>query len=393
MVASTNRLSPLAFDRLDDFVQKSLGNVFPAMQLAVFHRGACVLNVSWKATVTTLFDLASVSKLFTVTAFLAQVSDSNIGLDDPLVTVIPEFGNLRVIGETQNPHTEAMFPLAEDALGEAVYPGQVTFRHLLTHTSGLAPWRNIFRVAGPVPPADGVDVVSRQERWQNALREICAYPFVDRIGRQVHYSDLGLMLLGEAVARLDGQSLEAVIRKRITVPLGLQSIQYNPLQHGAAREGIAPTEDDTRWRKRRCWGEVHDENACSLGGIAGHAGLFGTALDVARFGQAWLEKSDALGVDPQLMRSAIQEQASGNGHRRGLGWMLKHGASPACGDQFGARSYGHNGYTGTSLWIDPDASLVVACLTNRVYFGRDDSGISEFRPRLHNLIHELVKPQ
>jgi CubicO group peptidase (beta-lactamase class C family) len=268
-----------------------------------------------------------------------------------------------------------------------VDPAQVTFRHLLTHTSGLAPWRNIFRVAGPIPPPPGeVDSVLRADRWQNALRAICAYPFVDRIGRHIHYSDLGLMLLGEAVARMDGDLLENVILRRITAPLGLDSIQYNP----APENDIASTEDDTRWRKRRCRGEVHDENACSIGGIAGHAGLFGTAYDVARFGQAWLDESNRLGIDAKLMKTAKREQVSSRETRRGLGWMLKQPQNPSCGNRFSDDSFGHNGYTGTSLWIDPQAGIVVASLTNRVYFGRNDRGILDFRPRLHDLLMELV---
>jgi len=391
MDASTNALSPHDSERLNAFMREFLDEVFPAAQLAIFHQGDCILNASWDASDKTLFDLASVSKLFTVTAFLTQVSESKIALDDPLVKVIPEFAGPRSISETQNPHTEAMFPLAEDVLGEVIDSEQVTFRHLLTHTSGLAPWRNIFRVAGPVPPPpDEADIVIRQERWQNALKAICEYPFVDRIGRQVHYSDLGLMLLGESVARLDGDSLENVIRDRVTAPLNLTSIQYNPLQNGISREKVAPTEDDTRWRKRRCWGEVHDENACSVGGVAGHAGLFGTAFDVARFGQAWLKESQTLSIAPQWMRESKREQVYSNEMRRGLGWMLRTRQKAPCGDIFGEASYGHNGYTGTSLWIDPDSSLIVACLTNRVYFGREETGILNFRPRLHNLLYEMV---
>ena len=393
MTSAINELPQKSFERLHDFVASHLGKVFPAAQLAVFYQGECVLDTSWDATPVTLFDLASLTKLFTTSAFLALVSEKRVSLHDPVVSIIPEFGksNPRSIGMAQNPHTEELFPLVEGISGGIVDVSQVTFQHLLTHTSGLAPWRNIFRISGPVPPPpDEVDAVSRQERWKNALEAICGYPFVDQIARHIHYSDLGLMLLGEATSRLHGDPLKNAIRDRITAPLGLKSIQANPLQHGASRENIASTEDDTRWRKRRCWGEVHDENACSVGGIAGHAGLFGRAYDVARFGQAWLDDADGLSIDPQIMQSAKRDQASSDGLRRGLGWLLKAHQNAPCGDLFGENSYGHNGYTGTSLWIDPDLSLVVACLTNRVYFGRIDKGILNFRPRLHDLLSQLV---
>jgi CubicO group peptidase (beta-lactamase class C family) len=391
MAPLINTLPPKPAAQLQAFFADHLGVVFPAAQLAVFYQGECVLNTSWETSEETLFDLASLTKLFTTSAFLALASEERVALDDPVVNIIPEFGEINSIGYAQNPHTEELFVLAEDALDEKVNVTQVTFRHLLTHTSGLAPWRNIFRVAGPIPPPpDESDPTSPQERWRNALQAICAYPFADRIGGQIHYSDLGLMLLGEAVSRLSSDSLENVIHSRITAPLGLKSIQANPMQHGVNRMNIAPTEDDRRWRKRRCWGEVHDENACSVGGIAGHAGLWGTAYDLARFGKAWLQESSMLSVDPQWMQAAKREQVSSGGMRRGLGWMLKARQNAPCGDLFGDNSYGHNGYTGTSLWIDPDASLVVACLTNRVYFGRDEQGILNFRPLLHDLIYELT---
>ncbi len=380
--------------------------IFSAISLAAVHRGQVRLHASWGwidpdrqrhvATTTALFDLASVTKLFTTTVFLAQVSAGRVRLDDPLVTVIPEFGasGPRPLDGGQDPHSKAHLPTPDAARGQTADPARVTFYHLLTHTSGLAPWRDVFNAAGPAPlPPDQPDPIPRERRWANALDALCHYPFVGQPGEGVvRYSDLGLMLLGEAVCRLNDTlaPLDGVLSQRLFQPLGLSSMTYNPLQHQRQRDLIVPTEDDPGWRQRRCWGEVHDENACGVGGVAGHAGLFGTARDVAALGQAWLERDPRLNIAPDLMQSAIEPHEETGGMRRGLGWMIKAREDASAGDLFSADSYGHTGFTGTSLWIDPQRELVVACLTNRVYRGRAYEGIHPFRRALHDLIARAV---
>jgi CubicO group peptidase (beta-lactamase class C family) len=217
------------------------------------------------------------------------------------------------------------------------------------------------------------------------------YPFVSTPDGIVRYSDIGLMLLGEAVARLHGAGdLEAAIAARVLPTLAPHRIVFNPLQHGIAREKIAPTEDDPTWRKRRVWGEVHDENACGVGGVAGHAGLFATAQAVAAFGQACLDMSARFGLSPALTQEALSLQAESDGQRRGLGFALKAAHDSSAGDHMSMRTFGHTGFTGTSLWIDPDTRLVVALLTNSVYPGRAHGGTHEFRREVHNAIAETV---
>jgi len=322
------------------------------------------------------------------------VSDGLVGLTDPLVKVVPEFGvgGRRPLDGGQDPHSKIQLPTPEAARGQRADPNQVTFWHLLTHTSGLAPWRDVFNAAGAPPsPPDIPDPVSHAERWNRALAALCQYPFVGQPDHVVRYSDLGLLLLGEAIARLDGKpgQLDAVIQERVLQPLGLESLTYNPVRQGRDHYTIAPTENDPTWRQRRCWGEVHDENACGVGGVAGHAGLFGTAADVARFGQFWLEADPRLGITPELIAESKREHAETDGMRRGLGWMLKAPEGASAGDLFSAASYGHTGFTGTSLWIDPQRKLVVACFTNRVYPGREDvEGIHAFRRAVHDLLAE-----
>jgi CubicO group peptidase (beta-lactamase class C family) len=404
-----NTFSPAANARLERVIRAHLGDTFPALALTVIQSGTVRLEAAWgwldpdtrshPTQPDSLFDLASVSKLFTTTAFLSLVSEGRVRLDDPLVRVIPEFGESgpRPLDGGQDPHTRVMFPTPDAMRNQTADPTRVTFYHLLTHTSGLAPWRDVYNAAGPAPlPPTDPDPVRRVERWSRALHALCHYPFVGQPGDHVvRYSDLGLMLLGEATARLHGAPsaarLDEVLRARVFDPLDLASLTYNPLQHGRQRAIIAPTEDDPGWRGRRCWGEVHDENACGVGGIAGHAGLFAKTRDVAAFGQAWLDADPRLKIAPDLRQRAIRELEETDGMRRGLGWLIKAADDSPAGDRFSPDSYGHTGFTGTSLWIDPARALVVACLTNRVYPGRQKPGILVFRRAIHDTLVELIQ--
>jgi CubicO group peptidase (beta-lactamase class C family) len=415
-----NELSAAARDEIESIVHAKLGEVFPAAALTVVKDGAVLLNAAWgwidpdkqqhPVRTDTIFDLASVTKLFTATSFLSLLDENNLTLDTPVVAVVPEFGasGARPMDGGQDPHTKVKLPTPEAVLGKHVDPARVTLRHLLTHTSGLAPWRDVFNAAGPAPASpDEKDPIPREERWRNGLRAICGYPFVGEPGEGiVRYSDLGLMLLGEAAARLHANGtqhsvgtyrrvptqnadLEMAIKSRVLSPLGLESVRFNPVRNGIDRNMTVPTEYDPTWRKRRVWGEVHDENACGVGGVAGHAGLFASARDVAALGQAWLENDARLKIPPELMGDARREHANTEGTRRGLGWMLKAAVDASAGDFFSLSSYGHTGFTGTSLWIDPERRLVVACLTNRVYPGRAHEGIHAFRRALHDTIAKL----
>lgn len=387
---------------VEQIVRANLGTVVPTVVLTVVQDGTVRLNAAWgwldpetrqqPAQPDALFDLASLTKLFTTTAFLGLVAAHRLDLDAPLADLVPEFAasGPRPIEGGQDPHTRQRLPAPEGLAGQTADPRRVTFHHLLTHTAGLAPWRDVFNAAGPPhPPPDQPDPLHRAERWARGLAAICAYPFVGQPdGATVRYSDLGLMLLGEAASRLGGApgALDAVIRACVTEPLALTTVTFNPLPAGWPRARIAPTEDDPAWRGRRAWGEVHDENACGVGGVAGHAGLFAAARDVAALGQAWLDDDPRLGIPLPLLRAAVQEHAETDGMRRGLGWMLKPHREASAGDLLSRRTYGHTGFTGTSLWVDPDRRLVIACLTNYVYYGRLTPGLYEFRRDLHTAV-------
>lgn len=385
-----------------ELLNQHLPGTFPALGICVRHRGETVwreargwidpAEQSMDITVDSLFDLASVTKLVVETSFLVLVSRGAIELESRLVDVVPEFGqvNPREIGSGQDPHTRDLLPVEPPYAGLSVDPAAVTFQHLLTHSSGLPPWRSVYLLAADRPPPPPTHLRRYEgERWRRGLKAMVGFPFAGAVGEAIRYTDIGIMLLGEAVARLHGRRLDRAVDDLVLRPLRLDSFTYNPMLNGIARDKIAPTELDMHWRQRRAWGEAHDENACGVGGIAGHAGLFANAADVARFGQAWLSGDERLGISAELRQMATKEQATGQ-YRLGLGWMLKAAEDSSAGDRFSASSYGHTGFTGTSLWIDPQRELVSAVLTNRVYHGRAAEGIHAFRRALHDLIVESI---
>jgi len=396
---SVDQLRPASRTRIEELIRSAVPSVAPALALSVWVSGAPWFEayLGWldpdsettEAGFSTLFDLASVSKLFTATAFLRLASDSRVDIDDPVVSIIPEFGagGPRAVDGGQEPLSRRSLPTPADREGWTVDPSSVTFKQLLTHSSGLAPWRSVFRESGPVPPPpDKPDPASLAQRRAAGLAAICSYTFVARPGEELHYSDLGYMLLGEAVSRVLGAPLDVAMQPLIRDRLAIDTLTYAPVRAGRPRDRIAPTSFDGDWRDRRCWGEVEDENAAGLGGVAGHAGLFATVHDVARFGVAWLRHDPRLRLD-RFWTSAVTDQTPGLDAARGFGWQVQPTDHLA---PFGPRAYGHTGFTGTSLAIDPGRDLVVALLTNRVYAGRSHAGIEGLRLELHRIIAEAA---
>jgi CubicO group peptidase (beta-lactamase class C family) len=216
-----------------------------------------------------------------------------------------------------------------------------------------------------------------------------AEPLVHEPGTQVEYSDLGFMLLGAIVERQTGQSLDVFAQQQIFGPLGMDRTMFKPPRK--LRDDIAPTEFDATFRKRLVWGEVHDENAWAMGGVAGHAGLFSTAGDVAAFAQMLLN-GGIYGHTRILDRATIAQftarQTIGDS-ARALGWDVPVQPSSA-GKYFSPESFGHTGFTGTSLWIDPTRQLFVVLLTNRVNPTRANEQIRQVRPALHDAVIEAL---
>jgi serine-type D-Ala-D-Ala carboxypeptidase len=391
---------PTAHDRIAAVIRRAVPSVAPAVAVSVWVSGEPWYegHVGWVDPPSamqsvgpgTLFDLASLTKLFTTTAFLRLAHEGEVRLDGAVVSVIPEFGedSPRHVDGGQEPLSRRVLPTPPGRAGWLIDPRSVTFLQLLTHTSGLAPWRSIFLHTGPPPPVpEHDDSGSPAERRARGLAAICASSFVARPGEEVHYSDLGFMLLGETVARLYGAPLDAAIRALICDPLGLESVVYTPMRTVRHRVGIAATSEDHDWRHRRCWGEVEDENAAGLGGVAGHAGLFATAQDVARFGVAWSHHDPRLGLGI-FGRDAVVDHTPRLGVARGLGWQVQPADQLA---PFGVVAYGHTGFTGTSLAIDPERDVVVALLTNRVHAGRMHPGIDDLRLAVHDIAASAVR--
>jgi CubicO group peptidase (beta-lactamase class C family) len=214
-----------------------------------------------------------------------------------------------------------------------------------------------------------------------------AEPLVHEPGKQIEYSDLGFILLGEIVQRLTGESLAEFARKEIFSPLGMKNSLFNPPR--ALRASIPPTENDLSYRKRLIQGEVHDQNAWAMGGIAGDAGLFSTAGDVAIFAQMILN-GGIYAHHRVISRATIAEftahRTIGNSART-LGWDVALDPA-ATGRFFSTRAFGHYGFTGTSLWIDPERNLFIILLTNRVNPSVDNIKIRRVRSELHDAIFE-----
>jgi len=335
-------------------IMSSIGNVCSAAVLHVRRDGNVVGEFGFgrrtpkgaAATPDSIFDIASLTKLFVGSAFLSLVDKRAVALDDPVAGVIAELA------------------------GADTRRSCITFRQLLTHTSGL--------------PAH---VSFREEHGARAVIErVCATPLASAPGTGIVYSDLGFMLVGEAVARLAGQPLEDAIAALVTVPIGAADAAYHPspFQHNR----IVCTERDG-WRKRLLCGEVHDENSWAMGGVGGHAGMFATAHDIAELGEMY-RLSGCVALRYVLMRptahEATREQVSGVDERRGLAWALKSGTDHSCGARMSWNSFGHTGFTGSSLWVDPDNRLTVAFLTNRVYFSRDPEPIRRLRAAVHDAV-------
>ncbi len=349
-------------DALLELLKSGVGKIFTAAGSAIFFDKELVFHeVVGKpeprnlkdvdADTNSLFDLASITKIFTSTALLRVFYSNGISIDIPVSSILPEF--------LKNAEGE-----------EREIRRKVTFRHLLTHSSGLPSWVPYYK----------------KYRGEEIRAAVLSEKLVYIPGEKVLYSDLGFMILGWALERIAGGSLDVIMNKEVFTPFKLENTGFGPFKCGRS----VATEYCV-WRKRRICGEVHDENAYALGGIAGHAGLFSTVLDVAKLGVTWLRSLmglDSLGVPRKIVQEAVSLQVKFQNSRRGIGWALWSPSSPA--RALGRRTFGHTGFTGTSLYIDPDSKLVISLLTNRVYFGRDPAPILLFRVKFHKLVKELI---
>lgn len=324
--------------RIDTLLTKNLGKEYTAAVARIERSGRVVFERAYGTTradaaarpiyVDTLFDLASLTKLFVATLALRLVAEAKLALDEPLTSVVPEWRSDR--------HRK------------------ITLRTLLAHTSGMN---------------SGADY--RAILDENVEAFALNSPMLAAPGERVIYSDLGFIALGAIAQRVTGVSLAALASQCFS-----PSLRFRP--RAELRLRIPATEDDG-WRGR-VQGVVHDEKAYLMGGIAGHAGLFGTAADVARLTECYLgtfHRRACATLPEALLREAVMEQADDPILRRGLGWALKTSDENSCGRFMDRSSFGHTGFVGTSVWADPVRDVQGVLLTNAVYFGRGD--IRDFR--------------
>ena len=287
----------------------------------------------------TSYDLASLTKVIaTLPMAMLLFERGTLDLDQPFVEVIPE------------------------ALHHDSRRTHITFRHLLTHTSGYPAHRKYYEKA---------------KDKSELLDAVFATSLECDPGSRTEYSDLGFILLGVALERLAENLLDDFFYREIAAPLDLDC-RFGPFEHVGH---IPPTLEAVDFRTRRICGTVNDENAWVMGGVAAHAGLFGTAHDVARFAQWMLRRGTPL-LKPETIDLFTRKQP---GTSRTLGWDTPTPPSQA-GEHFSLSSYGHLGYTGTSLWIDPERDIFVTLLSNRTYPDNRSHEIKRVRPLIHDAV-------
>jgi serine-type D-Ala-D-Ala carboxypeptidase len=350
----------LAFKLLDNAVAE---HAFPGASLAITRNATLVASRAFghftydtgspEVHADTIFDLASLTKvLATTSAAMILYEHGLLDLNTPIAELLPEF----------------------TALGPAAELSQrrnVTVRMLLAHSSGLPAYMKLFETAH-----------SREA----VLDASYAMSLVAAPGSSAEYSDIGFILLGEILARLTNEPLDVFVRREIFVPLGMNYTRFNPPLEW--RSEIPPTEDDRAFRHRIIQGEVNDENAFVMGGIAGHAGLFAPAPDIARFAECMLRGGSPV-IRPATLELFTRRETAPADTSRALGWDTPSAPSTS-GQYFSARSFGHLGFTGTSLWIDPERRLSVTMLSNRIWPDRGSRAIRQVWPLLHDAIVEAL---
>ncbi|MGH9513352.1 MAG: serine hydrolase domain-containing protein [Terriglobales bacterium] len=334
-------------------------HAFPAASLAVLYRQELVAlkafgqftydSNSPKTKVTTIFDLASVSKVVaTTTMAMILYQRGLLDLETPVAGIVLEFS------------------------GSDSRRTDVTVRMLLAHSSGLPAHDKLYEKAA-----------NREDLLSLAFKvNLAADP-----GVRAEYSDIGFIILGVLLERIADEPLDRFCQREIFGALGMAQTMFHPPI--ALRPLIPPTVDDRDFRRRVIQGEVQDENASVLGGIAGHAGVFSSVADVAIFMHAMSHAEHSL-LRPGTLEVFTRRQPSPRGTLRALGWDTPSVPSQS-GKYFSPRSFGHLGYTGTSLWIDPERHLSIALLTNRTWPDCTNQKIKEIRPAFHDAIVEALR--
>jgi len=335
-------------------------SIFPGAQLFVSKGDNVLINKSFgtytyqnnskKVENTSMFDVASLTKVLSTTPVVMKLIQKKVlGLNYPLSDFYSEFNN----GNKKN----------------------ITIRHLLTHTSGLPAYIEYYKTK---------DIISKED----IINDIVSLELDYAPDSKMVYSDLGMILLSDIISKVSSSSLDRLSYNYFYKPLGMKNTFFIPDEKYKLK--ILPTEYDDYYRYRLIQGEVHDENAFLLGGVSGHAGLFSNAGDIAKISKLYIDEGVFKGrryLKKNIINSFTSQSNNPVKSDRALGWDTpsKNGKSSA-GDYFSNGSYGHLGFTGTSLWIDPKKEIIIIFLTNRIYPSRSKKGIYKVRRDLHNSI-------
>ncbi len=360
--------------------------VFPGATLLVAHRNEIVFHEAFgvnelgpkqsKITRDTYFDIASLTKpLATAAATAILFQQGDLALDDPLKRFIPKFSG----GDKD----------------------QVTLVHLLTHSSGLPDWKPYFKEIAKREAVEAGFLGSPEAKravYQMAHQET----LIARPGKQSCYSDIGFILLGRVVEKAAGMPLDDFCERKIFTHLDAPAprfIRNSATTAQQLNDAVAATED-LAWRKGVIRGIVHDDNAYAMGGVAGHAGVFATAFGVYQLVRLWLDAISGSGIfNPKIAARFFrrQQERLPESSSWALGWDTPSPASQgeakglsSSGRFFSKKSVGHLGYTGTSIWIDPENHLCVILLSNRVHPSHENKKIQSFRPELHDVVFKEV---
>ena len=348
------------FAHASGLIEKAIADcAFPGASIAVTSRGKLVALKSFgrftfeadspSVATDTIFDLASVTKVVaTTSAAMILYERGLLDLEAPLTGILPEVA------------------------GEDSRRSEITFRTLLAHSSGLPAYEKLF-----------LRCSTRETLLEEAFKVSLKYS----PGTHAEYSDIGFILLGVALERLAGEPLAHFCQREIFGALGMADTSFNP--PAELRRRIAPTADDETFRHRVIQGEVQDENASVLGGVAGHAGAFSSAKDVAIFAQCMLNSGAPI-LRPETVAIFTRRDGSTTGGSHALGWDTPSAPSQS-GKCFSPGSFGHLGYTGTSVWIDPVRQLSITLLTNRTWPDCSNQAIKQVRPDIHDAIVQAVE--
>lgn len=355
---------------LDTLLGAGVGEVYPGCAVIVGEGGRARYRKCFgdrqlvpqvlPASIETVYDIASLTKaLATTTLAMRLVQGGELDLDWRLSEFFKEFA--------EPPKSK------------------ISVRHLLNHSSGLPAHRHFYREIDRTSAELAVNPAP-----ELILQAVLNQPLERAVGSSAVYSDLGFILLGEVISRTFGLSLAEAVEREIAAPLGLTTFSFRPAADASSGDNIAATEQ-CPFRKRMIVGEVDDQNAWAMGGVAGHAGIFSNADDVFQIAKAlldsWHERSGF--VRSEIVKGFwTREEIAGDDFA--LGWATRSAEKSSSGALFSSAAVGHLGYTGCSIWIEPATELVVVLLTNAIHPTAPNKKIKEFRPKVHDVALKIV---